>query len=185
MPISTRIGSLVGRRERLRGARDRQRDAGGLEPEPRREIDDPFRAVALGAQQHVDAIGNQVVVRIGERAVVRVEASRDRSSPSRRRRAGARAPAPPPVPAPPLAADRSTPVPIPARAAGSAARARWRTTAAASRRARAVALNWFSATIAFTKSPPFAICSADGHADRRRPARWRACRPRTSSPTTP
>ena len=61
------------RGQRFRSARDRQRDAGGLEPEPRREVDNPFRAVAFGAQQHVDAVRDQVVVGVGERAFVRVE----------------------------------------------------------------------------------------------------------------
>ncbi len=64
----------VRRGDRFRRFRDRQRDAGRFQPEARCEIDDAARAIALGAEQHVDAIRNQVVVGIGERAVVRVEA---------------------------------------------------------------------------------------------------------------
>ena len=71
--MSTSIGSLAGAVSDFAGPRDRQRDAGGLEAEPRREVDDPFRAVAFGAQQHVDAIRDQVVVGVAERALVRVE----------------------------------------------------------------------------------------------------------------
>jgi hypothetical protein len=66
----------VGRRDRLRRLRDRQRDAGGFESQPRGEIDDAGRCVAgfvAGAEDDVDAIGNQVVVGIAERAFVRVE----------------------------------------------------------------------------------------------------------------
>ena len=74
MPIRTRIGSLSGAVIDLRGLRDRQRDAGRLEPEARRQIDDRLpsrRRPALSSD--VDAIRNQVVVGVGERAIVGVE----------------------------------------------------------------------------------------------------------------
>ena len=63
----------VGRDDRLRRFRDRNRHTGRFETEPRREIDDAGRAVAVGAEQHVDAIGNQVVVGVRQSAVVGVE----------------------------------------------------------------------------------------------------------------
>ena len=72
--MSTRIGSLSGAvidfaRSCAIGS-DTPVDSS---PRRAREIDDAVGAVAVGAEQHVDAIGNQVVVGVGERALVRVE----------------------------------------------------------------------------------------------------------------
>jgi hypothetical protein len=53
--------------------RDRQGDARGLETEPRREVHDAVGPVAIRGEQDVDAIGNQVVVRVGQRTVDGVE----------------------------------------------------------------------------------------------------------------
>src|SRR5439155_464811 len=55
--------------DRVRRPGDRQRHAGRFEAEARRQIDDPVGAVTFRAEEHVDAIRDQVVVGVGERAL--------------------------------------------------------------------------------------------------------------------
>ena len=59
--------------DRVRRPGDRQRHAGRFEAEARRQIDDPVGAVTFRAEEHVDAIRDQVVVGVGERAFDRVK----------------------------------------------------------------------------------------------------------------
>ena len=118
-------------------------DAGRLEAQARAEIDDAFRAVALGAEQNVDAIGNQVVVGVGERAVVGVEGREIEvllraaaRAPRRRLRCGGGR-----IGARPRAAGRPRRRPCRARASGPAPSGCWRTTARGSASRALVALN--------------------------------------------